>query len=60
MSYYIRKVKHHNGIKKIIQLVGNYMNGQSDEIPSGVKSSDELIVQVDAAHFKTIEDQHSI
>jgi hypothetical protein len=60
MSHYVRKVNHHNGIKQITQLVGKHIDEHPDEIPCDVKPSEELIVQVDGGHVKTIEDQRSI
>ena len=47
-------------LKQITQLVGKHIDEHPDEIPRDVKPSDELIVQLDSGHVKTIEDQHSI
>lgn len=56
-----RKVNNHNGLKNLTESVGTHIdNHPVDARKDQIKEANELIVQVDGGHLKTVEDQRSI
>jgi len=56
-----RKVNNHNGLKNLTESVGTHIDNHPVDIRKDqIKEANELIVQVDGGHLKTIEDQRSI
>ena len=55
-----RKVNNHNGLKNLTESVGQHIDNNPVEEVDDIPASDELIVQIDGGHLKTIEDQRSI
>jgi hypothetical protein len=55
-----RRANNHSGLKTLTELVGHFVDKNPIEEIDNVPPSDELIVQVDGGHLKTIEDQRSV
>jgi len=56
-----RKANNHNGLKNLTESVGAYIDSNPADVNNcNIEEADELIIQVDGGHVKTVEEQRSI